>query len=110
MIRRPPRSTLFPYTTLFRSRRRNCVTRLRAFFDAVWEAVRRGSLAQVVPVEYLGEFLRARRTLRRHIADIFGQRRRGRGGQRENLSALGHAVLRRRRSNQFLLHDVLFSE
>src|SRR5947207_10147501 len=24
MIRRPPRSTLFPYTTLFRSRRRNC--------------------------------------------------------------------------------------
>src|SRR2546430_6481977 len=23
MIRRPPRSTLFPYTTLFRSRRRN---------------------------------------------------------------------------------------
>src|SRR3989449_3495469 len=25
MIRRPPRSTLFPYTTLFRSRRRHCV-------------------------------------------------------------------------------------
>src|SRR3712207_7092208 len=24
MIRRPPRSTLFPYTTLFRSRRRSC--------------------------------------------------------------------------------------
>src|SRR5258707_1871757 len=24
MIRRPPRSTLFPYTTLFRSRRRDC--------------------------------------------------------------------------------------
>src|SRR2546430_8862301 len=24
MIRRPPRSTLFPYTTLFRSRRRLC--------------------------------------------------------------------------------------
>src|SRR2546426_2416183 len=24
MIRRPPRSTLFPYTTLFRSRRRCC--------------------------------------------------------------------------------------
>src|SRR6266581_3377666 len=30
MIRRPPRSTLFPYTTLFRSRRRGaCRTRLR---------------------------------------------------------------------------------
>src|SRR5437868_12714098 len=24
MIRRPPRSTLFPYTTLFRSKRRSC--------------------------------------------------------------------------------------
>src|SRR2546430_13240357 len=24
MIRRPPRSTLFPYTTLFRSQERNC--------------------------------------------------------------------------------------
>src|SRR2546426_1993289 len=31
MIRRPPRSTLFPYTTLFRSRRASRVgTRLRA--------------------------------------------------------------------------------
>src|SRR2546427_6892901 len=27
MIRRPPRSTLFPYTTLFRSHRRPCVSR-----------------------------------------------------------------------------------
>src|SRR2546422_6097680 len=27
MIRRPPRSTLFPYTTLFRSRRRRAVQR-----------------------------------------------------------------------------------
>src|SRR5258708_27852016 len=27
MIRRPPRSTLFPYTTLFRSRRRNAPSR-----------------------------------------------------------------------------------
>src|SRR2546429_5486483 len=26
MIRRPPRSTLFPYTTLFRSRRRSATT------------------------------------------------------------------------------------
>src|SRR5215208_7950414 len=30
MIRRPPRSTLFPYTTLFRSRRRWPPTRLRS--------------------------------------------------------------------------------
>src|SRR5207249_5773351 len=27
MLRRPPRSTLFPYTTLFRSRDRRCPTR-----------------------------------------------------------------------------------
>src|SRR5260221_7716327 len=29
MIRRPPRSTLFPYTTLFRSTRARCSSRLR---------------------------------------------------------------------------------
>src|SRR2546422_7983996 len=32
MIRRPPRSTLFPYTTLFRSRRPVRARRLRADF------------------------------------------------------------------------------
>src|SRR5256885_8828856 len=31
MIRRPPRSTLFPYTTLFRSRRRRAVQRASFF-------------------------------------------------------------------------------
>src|SRR2546430_6649577 len=30
MIRRPPRSTLFPYTTLFRSRETQGIARLRA--------------------------------------------------------------------------------
>src|SRR5438034_7061999 len=30
MIRRPPRSTLFPYTTLFRSKRNGCDARVRA--------------------------------------------------------------------------------
>src|SRR2546430_12904336 len=34
MIRRPPRSTLFPYTTLFRSRRRAVTQPGRAFFPA----------------------------------------------------------------------------
>src|SRR3712207_7451016 len=29
MIRRPPRSTLFPYTTLFRSRSARCASRTR---------------------------------------------------------------------------------
>src|SRR5256885_4709087 len=33
MIRRPPRSTLFPYTTLFRSRKRTMVS------PAVWDGI-----------------------------------------------------------------------
>src|SRR5258708_13125145 len=42
MIRRPPRSTLFPYTTLFRSRRsaRRCRSRIRrksgTWADSSW--------------------------------------------------------------------------
>src|SRR3712207_8700210 len=52
MIRRPPRSTLFPYTTLFRSaprrraRRRTCCARSRAWScraRAAWWAARRRS-------------------------------------------------------------------
>src|SRR5215208_8132384 len=41
MIRRPPRSTLFPYTTLFRSRRRSCRSRSRAGAAAPPRALRR---------------------------------------------------------------------
>src|SRR6266850_2579293 len=37
MIRRPPRSTLFPYTTLFRSRR----TPPRAAEESAWRSARR---------------------------------------------------------------------
>src|SRR5688572_31548030 len=35
MIRRPPRSTLFPYTTLFRSTARRSLDRIRAAHGAV---------------------------------------------------------------------------
>src|SRR2546430_4208053 len=49
MIRRPPRSTLFPYTTLFRSRDAGLridvlqvVDQLRQIFDRVDVMVRRG--------------------------------------------------------------------
>src|SRR5258708_17971159 len=35
MIRRPPRSTLFPYTTLFRSIRRNVMAHARASIGTV---------------------------------------------------------------------------
>src|SRR2546422_7220122 len=37
MIRRPPRSTLFPYTTLFRSLECSMVT-TETFYHAVWAA------------------------------------------------------------------------
>src|SRR5256884_7927212 len=52
MIRRPPRSTLFPYTTLFRSptRIRRWETSERgipfAAVDCAWERVAQGSLDQ----------------------------------------------------------------
>src|SRR3712207_7366044 len=36
MIRRPPRSTLFPYTTLFRSRRAAAASADRSRGDAEW--------------------------------------------------------------------------
>src|SRR5256884_8018233 len=35
MIRRPPRSTLFPYTTLFRSRRFSLLEKARAKFETL---------------------------------------------------------------------------
>src|SRR5215204_1075139 len=37
MIRRPPRSTLFPYTTLFRSRRRTATGVAFVRFPAGWD-------------------------------------------------------------------------
>src|SRR2546429_2894514 len=40
MIRRPPRSTLFPYTTLFRSRDRSRSWSVSAVDDAAWAALR----------------------------------------------------------------------
>jgi len=39
MIRRPPRSTLFPYTTLFRSVDERDMARALAVFDPVWESL-----------------------------------------------------------------------
>src|SRR3712207_7996540 len=35
MIRRPPRSTLFPYTTLFRSKTLSCLSELRVDFSSL---------------------------------------------------------------------------
>src|SRR5258705_5884921 len=45
MIRRPPRSTLFPYTTLFRSRSyRSHLRRLIEFYNGVFRACRPSSV------------------------------------------------------------------
>src|SRR5260370_10695539 len=46
MIRRPPRSTLFPYTTLFRSER-NEKTKLSPKQDKIYESLASFSQAQV---------------------------------------------------------------
>src|SRR2546429_9300006 len=46
MIRRPPRSTLFPYTTLFRSIRERCITTGRAAPHAKPSASSRTSLVR----------------------------------------------------------------
>src|SRR2546430_7733037 len=60
MIRRPPRSTLFPYTTLFRSRVRDVATRQRrAVHDLLPQQVRdgdfrRGNEKQVVRLGAVG--------------------------------------------------------
>src|SRR3989449_1816002 len=40
MIRRPPRSTLFPYTTLFRSRQRELIQPIQARVNAVIQGLR----------------------------------------------------------------------
>src|SRR5690349_23213158 len=45
MIRRPPRSTLFPYTTLFRSRERSVARTLREPFDILAKLVDRTRVA-----------------------------------------------------------------
>src|SRR3712207_3355997 len=58
MIRRPPRSTLFPYTTLFRSRRLDArlpegVRPLRALHRLVLQALLRRGLPEPVALHLL---------------------------------------------------------
>src|SRR3712207_7746690 len=56
MIRRPPRSTLFPYTTLFRSGREVVERRGHGAFDGVLERhQRRHDLAAAHGVQRLGD-------------------------------------------------------
>src|SRR6266853_6821789 len=50
MIRRPPRSTLFPYTTLFRSQRRRVSVRPRLVGAAYDRAPRKQNLCASAPL------------------------------------------------------------
>src|SRR2546422_4566320 len=45
MIRRPPRSTLFPYTTLFRSKAKGAVEKVAKVFEAMFNRVGAGPAA-----------------------------------------------------------------
>src|SRR2546427_8858087 len=63
MIRRPPRSTLFPYTTLFRSLQLNFVDMLLAGFGVRYEKVR----FQVMTLALLEDLVRAALVFILHI-------------------------------------------
>src|SRR2546422_1570168 len=90
MIRRPPRSTLFPYTTLFRSQRRTC----RPSAGRTGGASRASGLSESValpcaPLERDVVVLRGPRFLRKRLGRRHGGRRRGLAASHE-LDALGH--------------------
>src|SRR2546427_8774309 len=55
MIRRPPRSTLFPYTTLFRSRRLDRIGSSTERFVRLGGCVRGGRIAQLRSEEHTSE-------------------------------------------------------
>src|SRR2546429_5322219 len=63
MIRRPPRSTLFPYTTLFRSIVRNEKRMLQEAVDALFDNGRRGRVlrgANNRPLKSLSDTLKGK--------------------------------------------------
>src|SRR3712207_8174852 len=70
MIRRPPRSTLFPYTTLFRSGSDNFATRLAASDACVALGIPVVSAAAVMFQGQVGLF-RARPCYRCFVGDAF---------------------------------------
>src|SRR5260370_40198106 len=67
MIRRPPRSTLFPYTTLFRSP----ATKDRSYIAVRWSAHDDNDDTLVFSVYYRGEDEREWKLLKSGITDKF---------------------------------------
>src|SRR3989475_1611026 len=68
MIRRPPRSTLFPYTTLFRSAPRGRAVALREELEQLAHALGRDAGPRVAHGEHGGAQLLARAHRHRHLA------------------------------------------
>src|SRR3712207_7836301 len=66
MIRRPPRSTLFPYTTLFRS---NLTIQLRDV-SAVASAIANGDLTRKITVEARGEILQIKEVINKMVDSL----------------------------------------
>src|SRR2546421_1297733 len=62
MIRRPPRSTLFPYTTLFRPMAGNLTGQVRNIAE-VTTAVANGDLSKKITVDVRGEILELKNTI-----------------------------------------------
>src|SRR5262245_63075303 len=73
MLRRPPRSTLFPYTTLFRSRRREAVLSPLSREPAAG-ALRSGRDARALPAARARAPRKARLGGRRYTAASHGSR------------------------------------
>src|SRR2546427_7063102 len=67
MIRRPPRSTLFPYTTLFRSRPRGALLRLTSPVDFGGDEPVDLVFAMAVPAHYTHQHL----MLLSELAELF---------------------------------------
>src|SRR2546430_4362163 len=73
MIRRPPRSTLFPYTTLFRSERVDALRNHERDYDALAERLaRRGQRAESV-VEAVSRFAVAVPRSEEHTSELQSQ-------------------------------------
>src|SRR3712207_8203004 len=102
MIRRPPRSTLFPYTTLFRS------------IDGLVRSGRTDEASAVVDRIVLGKrFRRAEVEKIRAVLSSLRARRLGRGRSEEHTSELQsrqylvcRLLLEKKKENVVLLHPV----
>src|SRR2546426_3342070 len=71
MIRRPPRSTLFPYTTLFRSAASSC-SGIRAAGSGGWESGFIGTFPRPTPLpeDVQGEAERERERSEEHTSEL----------------------------------------